>query len=266
MNAPTHHRPFNRAHAEAGAPYCCANGYDGHIIQWIGNEAIGYIRRQAHAVHAAKWDTNGVEDMAGVMDHAHDLVMTPLGMVDDRPVFVGDRLEQRDRHNVSWVARDVQPGDKDFSISRWPATVTASVLESSLTDAELIEAFGMDSKVANQITADHLRDVAVAVLERDRKDNAKPADRSLAEMMDELTPVIAANMRESQSLIKDVMAVYPDILGKKAGSAPAIQTSMSKKDLKRAFHGTDPNGIAGWHGIANAAIARAIADGQVVPK
>jgi hypothetical protein len=42
------------------------------------------------------------------------------------------------------------------------------------------------------------------------------------------------------------------------------QTNMSRQEIKRAFHAADGETEKGWRGIANAAIARAIEDGQVI--
>jgi hypothetical protein len=41
------------------------------------------------------------------------------------------------------------------------------------------------------------------------------------------------------------------------------QTKMTRQEIKRAFHAADGETEKGWRGIANAAIARAIEDGQV---
>lgn len=44
------------------------------------------------------------------------------------------------------------------------------------------------------------------------------------------------------------------------------QTKMTDGQLKRAFHAANGETQKGWRGIANAAIARAIEDGDVVPE
>lgn len=43
------------------------------------------------------------------------------------------------------------------------------------------------------------------------------------------------------------------------------QTKMTDGQLKRAFHAANGETQKGWRGIANAAIARAIEDGDIVP-
>lgn len=121
--APEHFRPFNIEQAKAGAPIGCRGGFS--VVQIVKFDAkkarypvIGVVDYGAEGEVAISWCANGAHVNTGA-EHHLDLVMLPLGMCEGKPVFVGDKLEQRDRHNESWVALDAQVGHKDFEDSRW---------------------------------------------------------------------------------------------------------------------------------------------------
>ena len=107
MTTPIHTRPFCLADAKAGAPYCCRDGSAVQVFKWDcrGRAVLAGIVSAWDGDHSALWSDGGDE----VDFTEYDLVMLPLGYIDGKPVFVGDRLEQRDRHNETWIARDVQP-------------------------------------------------------------------------------------------------------------------------------------------------------------
>jgi len=112
-------RPFNLEHARAGAPVAFGNAEAAEILKWDlpGGYPILALRGDLKRVERI-----GANGMCSDQLIGENLVMVPLGQTaDDTPVFVGDRLEQRDRHNEAWILRDAQPMDRDFATSRWPA-------------------------------------------------------------------------------------------------------------------------------------------------
>lgn len=123
-----HTKPFNREHAEAGAPYCCANRFEAKILEWVGTSAIGYFRNASGSVFPAMWDESGTEDMAVTHASIHNLVMTPLGFIDGKPVFVGDE------YCMDGEQLFASPITRDWSGCSWPAA--APVIETKMTGEE----------------------------------------------------------------------------------------------------------------------------------
>ena len=133
-------KPFNYEHARAGAPVATRGGHDVEILKWDvrgGDCPILGIAKDLEIDMMTRWSETG-QPAASYGGHM-TLVMKPLGYIDDKPVFVGDELEQRDRHNESWVPRTAQPSDRDFSISRWPAP-KREYPQSTMTNLEINQA------------------------------------------------------------------------------------------------------------------------------
>lgn len=109
-----HTRPFNLEHAKAGAPFCCANGDEVEILKWDRKHTICIIGLARQDAAVRKWRADGsYED---VNSAAFQLVMTPLGFVDEKPVFVGDEIvsEKDGRTHVAY------PEQRNFAGARWP--------------------------------------------------------------------------------------------------------------------------------------------------
>ncbi|MCY0910908.1 hypothetical protein [Massilia antarctica] len=88
---PEHTRPFSLEHARAGAPYRCRDTQEATVYKWDGRDTkyplVGCIGANDQPV---SWRANG--QRAGGVECTLDLVMTPLGFIDGKPVFVGDVL------------------------------------------------------------------------------------------------------------------------------------------------------------------------------
>lgn len=106
-------KPFNLEHARAGAPIACANGMEATILKWNsrrdGHPLLGVFGdRDLSMVWRADGSNEGNRDI--------DLVMTPLGWIDGKPVFVGDELQFHDR---TAGVKPAAPG-LDLTFWRWP--------------------------------------------------------------------------------------------------------------------------------------------------
>lgn len=145
--APEHFKQYNHEHAQAGAPIGLRNGCDVKIHHAVPefDKLIGMFYGVDGTVHAGEWNLKGA-----YYDFGHggrlDIVMLPLGMCEGKPVFVGDKLEQRDRHNKSWIALDAQIGHKDFSISRWAET-KPEYPNTRMTNKEINEVIAIDDRL-----------------------------------------------------------------------------------------------------------------------
>jgi hypothetical protein len=110
-------KPFNLEHAKAGAPYACISGSTAVILKWDAvNEKfplIGYVT-EYNSDYIESWGADGIADFASAQ--GRDLVMTPLGHIDGKPVFVGDKVVNQHGVECSVVAHD-----RGFSDCRWPA-------------------------------------------------------------------------------------------------------------------------------------------------
>jgi hypothetical protein len=162
MSAPTYSRPFDMAAARAGAPFCGAQGQAVRVLIWDRKHPTHpiIIMEEDGEQEAIAMRANGTTEFGAYT--ARELVMLPLGLIDGRPVFVADRIEQRDHHNESWVARDAQPEDRDFSTSRWPAPAKVYP-QTQMSDDDLRHAAGMNHNNMT-MTLGHLHSAANAAL------------------------------------------------------------------------------------------------------
>jgi hypothetical protein len=106
---------FDLAAAKAGAPYSCRNGDEATVLNW-GSRAPVYSLpgvRTAKDITTA-WMADGSYSKED-KHHLYDLVMRPLGTIDGKPVFVGDRL-------VDMVGQEftVTPSHKALTRYTWP--------------------------------------------------------------------------------------------------------------------------------------------------
>lgn len=150
-------RPFNLEHAKAGAPFALATGEGVEIVKWDRKHAqcLVTVSKQDAAVRTYRAD--GTQ---GHGDGKFDLVMTPLGYIDGKPVFVGDEVETAG-HRVR-----VQPGDHGFTSCRWPVPEKQYPV-TRLTGVELGRIYDGDDTARADWTnrgMDCLTDVANAAL------------------------------------------------------------------------------------------------------
>jgi hypothetical protein len=118
-------RPFNLEHAKAGAPYALATGEGVEIVKWDRKHAqcLVTVSKQDAAVRTYRAD--GTQ---GHGDGKFDLVMTPLGYIDGKPVFVGDKVySEREAKCKSVVGQEYTVSEVTpnwyggFDDCRWPA-------------------------------------------------------------------------------------------------------------------------------------------------
>lgn len=121
---PEFSKPFNLEHAKAGAPFCGGHGEAVRILIWdrknpkypiIAIEEDG--DQEAVAFRADGKATHGCGAIV------QELVMLPLGVIDGKPVFVGDEVEYETF--VGWGRDSVSAEWREFGKCRWPAPAKA---------------------------------------------------------------------------------------------------------------------------------------------
>lgn len=124
-------KPFNIEHAKAGAPYCCSGGSEATILKWDCNHQhyplIGAICENG-SHYPESWTASGMQASDEEVERRpwRDLVMLPLGMIDGKPVFVGDEIEAMSVPGDDWIGITVKPGDRPRQNGfRWPAPAKA---------------------------------------------------------------------------------------------------------------------------------------------
>lgn len=138
-------KPFNAEHARAGAPYYCANGLAAEIFKWDAKNKtfplMGSVVLSNGIECGASWTTNGNWSADG--SHGQDLVMTPLRMINGKPVFVGDKLVPlaHPTHTPTEVTPDSRPCS---SLWAWPAPANVHPV-SLMTSSELRSIYDFDA-------------------------------------------------------------------------------------------------------------------------
>lgn len=116
---PIQHRPFNLEHARDGAPIATRIGSKAEILKWDmrGGDCplLGFVDNGDGGEQSARWNLDG--DVAGNFGRGCSLVMTPLGYIDGKPVFVGDELV----HDHGTFTATPTARQCDFTGLRWPA-------------------------------------------------------------------------------------------------------------------------------------------------
>jgi hypothetical protein len=114
-----HTKEFNVQHAKAGAPYAQRNGLAARIGIWNSNHPNGTMLVGTQTIqgyeHSCSWEANGNNPNG---TKSNDLVMLPLGYCEDKPVFVGDELEQING-DLGWA---VGAAFNNFTNLRWKRT------------------------------------------------------------------------------------------------------------------------------------------------
>lgn len=143
----TYTKPFDHDAALAGAPYACANGQPAWILNWnAGDSRYTLAGTCCDAEVPSSWTRwgrhcSGVHLAGEYSDF--DLVMTPLGYLDGKPVFDGDVLvDTRGEHRRA-NAGMVLPGSWAWPTprpapARAPAPAEAERLERDLDVAEAV--------------------------------------------------------------------------------------------------------------------------------
>lgn len=110
---PEHTRPFNLELAKMGAPIACENGDVATILKWDarypGIPLVGIVGPNDEA-------TGWKEDGTCGWGYQRKLVMAPLGMIDGKPVWVGDEIVIPNGHKLK-----CGPADRPGEDCRWPA-------------------------------------------------------------------------------------------------------------------------------------------------
>ena len=125
-------RPFDAAAACRGAPFCCTNGWRAEVLKYATNGLFGTITKPSGEEFPASWTIAGESD-SGVISKDKDLAMLPLGRIENKPVFVGDRLlDAKGAEFTVTVGQVFGPG----CLCKWapPAKVYP---ETRMTDAEI---------------------------------------------------------------------------------------------------------------------------------
>jgi hypothetical protein len=117
-------KPFDLEHAKAGAPYCCRNGDAVEIVKWNSKCEQPIVGLFGTPEILQRWSENGQwgESVAG----PGDLVMLSLGIIEGKPVFVGDEIEALIVPDCKWISITVKPGNLPRGNSfRWPTPAKA---------------------------------------------------------------------------------------------------------------------------------------------
>lgn len=112
---PIHSRPFDHEAAKAGAPVALECGWPLTIHKWnCNNQDRPIVGIYGTDDRLGAWHADGSFAMS---DHSRlALVMTPLGHLDDKPVFVGDTIiDEEGEEHKAWATCKF-PGKW-----RWPA-------------------------------------------------------------------------------------------------------------------------------------------------
>jgi hypothetical protein len=224
-------RPFNLEHAKAGAPYACLDGRKAEIIKWDlqgFGPLLGFVRcPESGEDIAVRWLDDGTT--RGAQAGPGDLVMTPIGYIDGRPVFVGDEIvsERTGRKHT------IRPCDHHLAGFRWPEPEKRYPV-TRLTGAELGRIYdGDDSATADWTNRgmDCLTAVANAAL-RHAVDSGQVVT---AEQVNDEVRALGERMAERRAARDMAVAeAVRDWYVKEASDAPNLPTFcniMSMRDL-----------------------------------
>jgi len=154
---PEHTKPFDLEAAKAGAPYCCRDGQPATILKWDGRHA-GYPLIGIYGEEDATmdWATDG---RYGNSARNHlDLVMTPLGMCEGKPVWWGDWIV--DGQGQEFTAPAINPG-LDWSCCRWP-NHAPQYPQTRMTDDEMLRIVHSIRAGSSSLTRGALANAAIA--------------------------------------------------------------------------------------------------------
>lgn len=130
MEKPEFSKHFNIDHARSGAPYSCANGSRAEMLRFYASKMVGIHDGAGAEPYAGEWLLDGTYCTPG-HGGALDLVMLPLGLIDGKPVFVGDEFIHRDGETITAAPMDAKIG---FDGARWPSPTKAYPITSMTFD------------------------------------------------------------------------------------------------------------------------------------
>lgn len=122
MTKPEFTKEFSIEHARAGAPYGTVGGAGlmCMCLNMRGERPIGGMIKEENYDFSTMWNENG----ASPYTENYSLVMLPLGVIEGKPVFVGDELDYEGRAQKDPLAK-VGALDRAFGEFFWPAPVPA---------------------------------------------------------------------------------------------------------------------------------------------
>lgn len=134
---PVHSKPFDIDSAKNGAPFSQSNGDEAQIFIWdlfgpfpIAGKARGWDNNWS----VVAWSSDGRVDTAR-MGEAVSLIMTPLGMIDGKPVFCGDEFLLPVSNELRKASPDMAGGD--WSKCAWPVPAPKWP-ETAMSGSELV--------------------------------------------------------------------------------------------------------------------------------
>lgn len=203
---PEFSKPFNLEHARAGAPIGKSGGGTARFVTYAEEAdpscCVVVIEDHFNLIGARR--KSGRVNETGATDNPNDLVMLPLGLIDGKPVFVGDELHDRWSNTVhAYVGMGLDPCHW-----AWPAPprvfpvtlMAAAELDAAWVGADALRRVA-NAALRHAIDAGQLiepgdraaRDMAVAVAVRNVAQSARPVarDHELSEDVSELVARIA---------------------------------------------------------------------------
>lgn len=163
MSKPEFSKPFNILDAKAGAPYCCRDGRTAQVLKWDRNVSdypmMGVVGKSDDprtwtATGSATYGAHGAE-------YDCDLVMLPLGLIDGKPVFVGDKITSPDCKGDTTAHHKMNFGEK----STWAWPVSAPTYPVTLmTDGDLVSNYYGGGPVSHDQEYQAWRRIANAAL------------------------------------------------------------------------------------------------------
>ena len=129
---PLHSKLFSMVDAQAGAPISCVDGASATVFKWDCRRAVYKLAGiRGDVDESAVWTQEGQHQSCY---GGAALVMLPLGMIDGKPVFVGDEYMFE---GMKYTA--IPSGFDGFDGCSWPTP--AKVYPKTLMSAELLESY-----------------------------------------------------------------------------------------------------------------------------
>lgn len=158
---PEFSKPFDLAAAHSGAPFSGENGEAMRVLIWDRKHPTHPIIaiEERGEQEAVAFRANGASDARESLGIVRNLVMLPLGLIDGKPVFVGDDLvwEPSGKKVIATIALK---HDYEWEGLRWP--VPAKVYpKTRMTFEQLCGAGSMSLISTNSIGVRELADAAL---------------------------------------------------------------------------------------------------------
>jgi hypothetical protein len=204
MNAPKDTRPFCLADAKAGAPYACRDGSKAEVLKWDAQggpfNLIGYTRHNGSEVPES-WTKLGCASARG--ESRADLVMLPLGYLDGKPVFVGDKIINAYGFEVA-----VPVHSRDFDGCRWPAPAKQYPV-TGMSEPELQDAVS----IPDQSVLGRARNIANAALRHAIDSGQLPTKEAYDQLRADLLAAEARNAARDMAIAEAVRNACAGTIG-----------------------------------------------------